>query len=304
MRCKRAASYWYALGVFLSAIGSALAQAPEVTPGCVYNTTLPTLATGQRVAWQCDSSGRLVVSGAALLGGASGDVQFNTGAGTFGGLTNAQLTARIVYVPMTRQILTSGTLYTRPTSPTPLYLKIKLIGGGGGGGGSGTTTTGGAGGNGGATNFNTSIIGNGGNGAASAGAQTFPTGGTASGGYWNLTGGAGGAPGTTSANPANGGAGCSSQFGAGGMGGIPGGGAPGAAVANTGAGGGGGGGATTVITPAGGACGGYSEAHISTPAATYPYAIGAAGTLGTAGTSGVAGTAGAAGVIWVEEYYQ
>jgi hypothetical protein len=42
---------------------------------------------------------------------------------------------------------------------------------------------------------------------------------------------------------------------------------------------------------------------ISSPSATYSYAIGAAGTGGTAGTSGFAGGAGASGAIIIEEHY-
>jgi hypothetical protein len=42
---------------------------------------------------------------------------------------------------------------------------------------------------------------------------------------------------------------------------------------------------------------------ITSPSATYSYAIGAAGTAGTAGTSGYAGGNGGSGVVIVEEFY-
>jgi hypothetical protein len=53
----------------------------------------------------------------------------------------------------------------------------------------------------------------------------------------------------------------------------------------------------------GGAAGGYVDALISSPSATYAYAVGAAGTAGAAGTSGKAGGDGAAGIIIVTAYF-
>jgi hypothetical protein len=75
------------------------------------------------------------------------------------------------------------------------------------------------------------------------------------------------------------------------------------AVTNTGSGGGGGGITTTTYSGGGGGAGAYIDALISSPSATYSYAVGAAGTAGAAGTSGGTGGAGGSGVIIVTEYY-
>ena len=53
----------------------------------------------------------------------------------------------------------------------------------------------------------------------------------------------------------------------------------------------------------GGGAGAYVEAIILSPANSYLYTIGAAGSGGGAGTSGNAGGQGAAGIIIVEEHY-
>ena len=37
------------------------AQTPTSLPGCVYNTSLPTLFTGQTTVLQCSSSGQLLL---------------------------------------------------------------------------------------------------------------------------------------------------------------------------------------------------------------------------------------------------
>ena len=77
-------------------------------------------------------------------------------------------------------VAANGT-YITPTSPAPLYIRVKAVGGGGGGGGSCTngnnTTAGSAGGN---TTFGTSLItANGGQGAPSnTGGASTATGGT------------------------------------------------------------------------------------------------------------------------------
>jgi hypothetical protein len=66
--------------------------------------------------------------------------------------------------------------------------------------------------------------------------------------------------------------------------------------------GGGGGGAATSGIGAGGGAGGYVEHIITSPAATYTYAVGA-GSAGVAGTAAGNGGAGAAGILIVEEHY-
>jgi hypothetical protein len=72
---------------------------------------------------------------------------------------------------------------------------------------------------------------------------------------------------------------------------------------NTGGGGGGGGGSNggQVYTAGGGGAGGYVECIITSPAATYAYAVGAGGAGGNNGT--VTGGTGGSGVIYVVAYF-
>lgn len=217
------------------------------------------------------------------------------------------------FTPPTIQKFTSGSgTYTTPANTK--YIRVRMVGGGGGGSGSGS----GGGGNGGAggnTTFGTSLL------SAVAG----------SGGTWNGVGGPGGSAslgtgpiGTTftgtsggglsyvgnagvSAGGTAGGYGGSSFFGGGGQANTYNG-AGQAAITNTGGGGQGGGGspaaAVNISVGSGGGAGGFVDAIITSPSATYAYSVGAAGTAGTAGTNGFAGGAGAAGYIEVTEYYQ
>ncbi len=213
--------------------------------------------------------------------------------------------------------LTSGTLtkasgtgdatITFSAFNAPLYLKVKAAGGGGGGAGTGTgATNGGAGGN---TTFGSSLLtANGGAGALTpANGDSTAAGGTAtvaspavkifalsggdgtSGDIVNLTSGVGGG-----SNPLGG-------AGGGGIGTVA---AGSAGQTNTGGGGGGGGGNTSVTGGSSGGAGGYLDAMVISPSATYSYAIGAAGTAGAGGTGGFGGGAGGSGVVTVEEYYQ
>jgi hypothetical protein len=201
----------------------------------------------------------------------------------------------------------SGT-YTTPANV--LWLEIMLHGGGGGGGGGNNA---GSAGGGTATCWNTTgsacttpvyqAGGGGGGGLNSGGAGGAISGsGTC---YFGVPGSIGGPP-TESLS--------GSLFGAGGHGGVgtlggagsgSSGNAGSAAAANTGAGGGGGG-VNSTVTAFGGGGGGAGAACrviINTPAATYTYAVGAAGTAAGAGTSGFAGAAGSGGVITVIEHY-
>jgi hypothetical protein len=196
--------------------------------------------------------------------------------------------------------------YTRPTSPTPIYLRITMVGGGGGGGGSGTAagSAGSAGGN--STFGTTLLVANGGGAGSGGGFANFAggTGGTASlgtgpiGSAFQGQNGAGNeAQGASPPGNINGSAGGNTPLG--GTNGT-------AAVTNTG-GGGGGGGLGIVATGSsgsGGGAGGFVEAIITSPASTYVYAVGAAGTAQAAGTSGAAGGAGPAGQTIIEEFYQ
>jgi len=190
---------------------------------------------------------------------------------------------------------------THTTSANVLYLRVRQTGGGGGGGGSGLT--GGTGGTGGNTTFGTSLLtANGGNGGAfnaqgaSGGSPTVSSpaisildiagsnGGTSEQARSFAYGGSGGS------NPISGIAPMSSA--AAGLSGKLGGG-----------GGGGGASSTAIITGSGGGAGAYIEALISSPSATYAYAVGSGGAGGTAGTSGFAGGAGGNGYIEITEYY-
>lgn len=209
----------------------------------------------------------------------------------------------------TQQVFTAGSgTYTTPTSPGPLYLRVRAVGGGGGGGGSGDTG-GGTGGTGGNTTFGTSLLtANGGTGGAFTAAGGAGAGGSATisaPAYGTAVRGSGGDTGNFNGAGAIGG---SSAFGGSGMAGNPTSGTGGNAATNSGAGGGGAGASfnTTSYGGTGGASGGFIDALIPTPSATYAYAVGGSSSGGTAGSgSGAsAGGTGAAGYIEVTEYYQ
>jgi hypothetical protein len=205
----------------------------------------------------------------------------------------------------TRQVLTSGTTYNRPSGVR--QLRIRMLGGGGGGAGSGTGT-GGDGGGGGNSSFN-SIVANGGGGGKGA---------TALGGAGG-TGGTGGTAPTTFRTPGAAGhygfqittvpaftnnlygpSGAPSQLGGGGLGTAV---AGNNAGANTGAGGAGAGMGAAGGAGGSGGAGEYVEIIIDNPAPTYAYAIGAGGTAGTAGAAGFIGGVGGSGIIIVDEIY-
>lgn len=206
----------------------------------------------------------------------------------------------------TIQRFTSGSgTYTTPINVK--YIKVKMVGGGGGAAGTGTAGQV-AGGAGGTTTFGTSLLtANGGAG----GLNTAPNNGGAGGAVTinspavslvAIIGGAGQSASGVLGSNIMGPNGAASFFGGAGAG-ETGSRVGGSAAANSGSGGGGSGSNGTVISgPAGGA-GGYLEAIINSPSATYSYAVGAGGTGGAAGTSGAAGGAGGSGVIIVEEYY-
>lgn len=186
-------------------------------------------------------------------------------------------------------VLTSGSgTYTTPTGATKLW--VRMIGGGGGGGGSGTSP--GAATDGVNTTFGTLTAGLGSHGIVVGG-----TGGIGTNGDLNIPGTAGGT-GTSQTNQFGGGGG-QSVFASAGTGGAPGGGAGGNAGANSGSGGGGAGDGSTTSSGGGGGAGAYVEKLITSPNATYLYAVGGGGTGGTAGTNGFAGGNGAAGIIIV-----
>lgn len=207
----------------------------------------------------------------------------------------------------TIQRFTSGSgTYTTPINVK--YIRVRMVGGGGGGAGGGTSGTGGSGGTGGTTTFGSSLLttdgGTGGSTATGGAGGSTSTVSAPAVAIVNILGGDGSSIFYNSNSIAQnaGATGAYSPFGGAGRG------SPAvagrAAVANTGSGGGGGGGATAgLIAGGGGGSGSFLEATISSPSATYSYAVGAAGTAGSAGTSGAAGGAGGSGVIIVEEYY-
>lgn len=224
-----------------------------------------------------------------VAAGSSGQYVTTTGSGTLAFSTPT--------APTTQVFTTGSGTYTTPANVR--YIKVRMVGGGGGGSGGGTTGSG-AGGNGGNSTFGTALLScTGGSGASTV---TGGGGGASSGGFFNISGGQGGGS-VNSSVEARGGSGGISFFG-----GAPGasrGGTAGSTVAaNTGSGGGGGGTVVaSALAGAGGGAGGYLEAFISSPSATYAYAVGATGSAGSAGTSGTAASAGAAGLILVEEFY-
>ncbi len=217
--------------------------------------------------------------------------------------TTAGVMSWQAYTAPTVQRFTSGSgTYTTPANVK--YIVVQMVGGGGGGGGGNNGTAGSTGGD---TTFGSSLL------TASGGVGGSNV--SASG-----TGGAGGA--VTVNSPAisqiaiqggRGDAGASSAFAKSGMGagtflGQGGAGstnaAGNAAIANSG--GGGGGGSTNGSSSNGGnggGSGGQIQAIITSPSATYAYAVGASGAGASAGTNGFAGGAGGSGVIIVTEYY-
>lgn len=227
-----------------------------------------------------------------------------------GTVSSSQVVTATFTAPTVQKFTSGSGTYTTPTSPrSPLYIRVRMVGGGGGGGGGGTAA-GTAGSNGGNTTFGSSLLVANGGTVGTNGGQAA-AGGTASlgaaigiaidGGY--------GAPAQINAT-------ASATYLAGGMGGVSAfGGAGGAkysnhgglgATTNSGSGGGGGGANNTAIflSGSGGGAGGFVDAIITSPSATYSYAVGAAGSAEAAGTGGTAGGAGAAGIIEVTEFYQ
>lgn len=207
------------------------------------------------------------------------------------------------YIARTQQIFQSGGSSGTYTTPAGvLYLKVRMVGGGGAGGSSGTGAT--AGGSGGVTTFGASLTCNGGSGGSAPPGVTGNTvsPGTATGGDLNISGGYG------EGNPAGVGSGINGGYGGAtplGPGGPPGitleGGFPGSGF---GSGGGGASNNAGSTGGGGGAGGGYLEKLITSPSATYAYAVAAGGTPSAAGTLGNQGGTGGIGVIIVEEYYQ
>jgi hypothetical protein len=206
----------------------------------------------------------------------------------------------------TQTILTSGSgTYYTPSGVA--WLRIRMVGGGGGGaGGGGSGTDGSVGAN---TTFGSSFLvaGGGSNGIKSNGpggaGGTSSIGSGATGASISGGSGEGGGYGVY----AKGGDGGSSAFGGSGLGGRHGASINSGAAGATNSGAGGGGGninnASNDSAGSGGGAGGYVEAYVSNPAASYAYTVGAAGAGGAGAGQGAAGGGGGSGIIIVEENY-
>lgn len=199
--------------------------------------------------------------------------------------------------------------YTKPAAA--LWLRVKIIAGGGGGYSSGRAATV-AGSNGTPSYFGAPPIkvlpGLGATGIS--GGVNTSTANSLGGFSGTVVRGAAGCSGSVSGVTASGatsytgGNGGGSLFGGGGAGTE----STGSAAICRGSGGGGAGftgdGTNSYTTGGGGGAGSYIEAVISSPAATYTYAIGTGGAGGTLGTGGFAAGAGLGGYLEVTEYYQ
>ena len=189
----------------------------------------------------------------------------------------------------------------------PVALNVQVMGGGGGGAGSGTSgSTSGT--SGGTSSFGTSLITcTGGTGGALSGAQTAggsPTVNSPGQTIIGYSGAQGAGAGVANNNSMIGAQGGASFFG--GAGAPAGNSAGGGAVPGTGAGGASGGTNTTAasLTGSAGGAGGYAQALIPDPAATYAYAVGAGGSGGPAGVNGFTGGNGGSGIVIVTELFQ
>lgn len=199
----------------------------------------------------------------------------------------------------------SGT-YTTPAGVK--WIWVRMVGGGGGGGGSTTTNTSTAGTNGGNTTFGSSLlIANGGAPGNNAANSANPgAGGTSSVSSPAFGVAYIGNPGFFGNQPATF---CSGAYGGASVfGGVTGQGtnqAGGAAQGSSGSGGGGGGGGnSSIYSGGGGGAGGWCEATITSPSATYAYSVGSAGSGGTgSGSNTQNGGNGGSGIIEVIEYY-
>jgi len=227
--------------------------------------------------------------------------------------TNYQVAANTSLGGSAPTQLAAGASGTYNTPNRTGRLRITMVGGGGGGGGGGASSSGGSGG--GATCWNTTgaacttpVYSAGGGGVGGNG--TVGTGGTITGSgtcnIFGIAGANGGMQGSQSVSGVNfgaGGTGGGSFFGSGGPGGFN---SNGSAALVAGAGGGGGSAftASNANSGGGGGAGALCVAEIINPAATYTYAVGAAGSGATSGGNGGNGGAGLGGLITVEAFPQ
>ncbi len=204
-----------------------------------------------------------------------------------------------IKAPTIQKFLSGSGTYSTPIGVR--YIKVKMAGGGGAGcsneasGGTGHTA-------GGASTFGSILTANGG--GIGALYSNGGIGGTASISLpatgLTIQGGHGGPTSVGSSSPQMGSFGGSNPLGGAGSGGNHGNNPGLAAMNNTGGGGGAAATAQGGYSGNGGGAGGYLEATISSPNATYSYSVGNGGT--PSGT--VPGGAGGSGLIIVEEFYQ
>lgn len=235
-----------------------------------------------------------------IIASSNSGAAVNWAAGTKNIWLNAP--ARIYKAPTITKLTSGSGTYTTPTGAT--YLKVRMVGAGAGGSGSGSSGAG-AGSAGNDSTFGTTLLDAGGGQAPNnGGGQLGGLGGSASLGSGPsglaIVGGDGACP---VYNQAAGGNGGSSAFGGAGYGcGGSTAGAGANAATNSGSGGGGAS-ASASFNGGGGGSGGYVDALITLPLATYAYVVGAGGAGGIAGSSGNAGGNGGSGVILIEEHY-
>ncbi len=274
--------------VTTSSTGSAVGYIFTITSattaaGCVYSNNGHNYTVKYSIA-----PGTTLYASQASAPTSSGTLTYVSGGAGCSGTGNITYSAEVAYNTI-----------TVPTSPSPLYGRIRIVGGGGGGDGSGTSP-------GTANAGTTSYFSDGVNYIVSCtggGIGVGGAGGSCSGGNISMPGNPGG--GRIAAANAFGGVGGASPFGGGG---LPGSNGPGNGgnAAGYGSGGGGAGDGTLLGAGSGigGAAGGYTEVLVTTLPATFSYAIGTGGTGATLGTSGAAGGNGHDGVIYIEWFYQ
>lgn len=294
------------LGYWASTVISATAM-PNCATALIYSTSTHTFSCNAGAG-----TGTVTTTGSPSIG----QLAVFSSATSITGVTRAQPVICEINSTVAVTCNNGGSSANNGTYTTPagaLYLKIKLQGGGGGGGGSGTAG-GGDGANGNPTCWNTT--------GAACTTPVFQASGGGKGSWTVAAGGTGGGvagsstcsvsltgtSGTAQAHSNSlltrgsiGGGGA--LFGGGGMAGLE------AALGENGVpnsgGGGQGAGESAVVgfTGGGGGGGGGCIAYISSPAATYTYAVGAGAAGGAAGTSGFGGGNGANGKIIVEAYF-
>jgi len=281
------------VGVFGSSDASAIYEVNSTTQG---GFPAPSMTTTQRDLISTP------LTGLQIYNSTTNKINVYTGSGW------TELSSAAVTLP-TIQKFTSGVAQTYTTPANCQWIRVRMLGGGGGGGPSGNSG-GGAAGNGVTSTFGSSLLtawagALGGGLAVNIGGAggTYTINGPAIGfGVDGSTGGTGTLNSSVTAVLSSGYGGNNSLGGA----------APGVqlragAAANTNSGGGGSGGGGAAITGfysgTGGGAGGFLDAIIKSPSATYTYTVGTGGAGGTAGVSGYAGGSGAAGIIIVEEYY-